>query len=98
MEDMKGYLNQIERTLQWVRSDGYKDGYNKAKEEYGQSKGITHCHRATKEEVERHGIELHGWCDCGKPIEGRWVGLANFCPWCGKIMEWVKEDENNSDY
>lgn len=52
------------------------------------AKGIAHVHKATKEQIEKHGLELSGWCDCGKPIEGRWAGWINFCPWCGKIIEW----------
>lgn len=39
--------------------------------------------------------ELWGWCDCGKAIEGRWIGLANFCPWCGRVMEWKKDGDTN---
>lgn len=90
MENMEGYLRRAEQVFQSAYSDGYAEGYNSAKEKFGQEKGITHCHRATPEEVDRHGIDLWGWCECGKAIEGRWVGLANFCPWCGKIMEWEK--------
>ena len=72
-------------------SDGYSDGVKHGKEQYGQhSRGTAHCTRATKEQVESWGGELWGWCYCGKPIEGRWVGLANFCPWCGRVMEWKK--------
>lgn len=92
MENYDGLLNQISRFFDIVRNDGYSEGKETAKKEYGQSKGIAHCRKATQEERERHGLELLGWCDCGKPIEGRWVGLANFCPWCGKIIEWEKED------
>lgn len=74
-------------------SDGYKDGISKGKEKYGQhSRGTAHCRVATQEEIEQWGKELWGWCDCGKSIEGRWVGLANFCPWCGRVMDWEKED------
>ena len=94
MKDMENYLSRIKDILRWVRSDGYSDGFNKAKEEFGKSKGIAHVHRGTPEEIESHGIELWGWCDCGKPIEGRWVGMANFCPWCGKIIEWENPKDN----
>ena len=50
---------------------------------------------ATKEQIKLHGIELAGWCvECNKPIEGRWIGMANFCPWCGRVIKWIhKEDE-----
>ena len=24
---------------------------------------------------------------CNNPIEGRWIGMANFCPWCGAKMD-----------
>ena len=51
--------------------------------------------KATEEEIKLHGIELAGWCvECNKPIEGRWIGMANFCPWCGRVIRWIhKEDE-----
>lgn len=88
MKEFESYLKQTERVFQNIYSNGYTDGYNSAKEEYGHSKGIAYCKRATSEEIQKHGIDLHGWCTCGKPIEGRWVGMANFCPWCGKIMDW----------
>lgn len=88
MKEFESYLKQTERVFQSIYSNGYTDGYNSAKEEYGHSKGIAYCKRATSEEIQKHGIDLHGWCTCGKPIEGRWVGMANFCPWCGKIMDW----------
>lgn len=77
-------------------SEGYVDGEKAAKESYGQSKGIAHCHKATLDEMDEWGLELWGWCDCGKPILGLWVGHANFCPWCGKIIEWERGDENGS--
>lgn len=92
MKNYDGLLNQISGFFDIVRNEGYSAGKEEAKKMYGQSKGIAHCKKATQEECDRHGIELWGWCDCGKPIEGRWVGLANFCPWCGKIIEWKKED------
>ena len=77
-------------------SDGYKDGVKRGKEQYGQhSRGVAHCTRATEEQRETWGRELRGWCDCGKAIEGRWVGLANFCPWCGRVMEWKKDGDTN---
>lgn len=68
MKLSENYLEQTERIFQSIYSNGYTDGYNFAKEEYG--------------------IDLHGWCSCGKPIEGRWVGMANFCPWCGRKIDW----------
>ena len=83
-----------EDAINAARTDGYEAGFNQAKENYGNAgNGIAHCHRATDEEIEMHGIELWGWCECGRPIIGRWAGLANFCPWCGKIIEWEKEDK-----
>ena len=43
-------------------SDGYGDGLHKGKKEYGQhSRGIAHCTRDTKEQVESWGRELGGW-------------------------------------
>lgn len=90
MKNMESYLKRAGDVFGCAYSDGYSDGYAKAKEDYGQSKGIAHVKRATPEEIKQWGIELSGWCDCGKAIEGRWVGMANFCPWCGKIIEWEK--------
>jgi hypothetical protein len=88
MKNIEQYTKRTEEIFNSVYSNGYKDGYADAKAEYSNSKGVAHCQRATKEEIQENGIELQGWCDCGKPIEGRWIGMANFCPWCGKIMEW----------
>lgn len=91
MENLYDYLKQTKEMLDDVYSKGYSIGFEKAKEKYGKySRGTAHVKRATNEETEMHGIELFGWCDCGKPIEGRWVGMANFCPWCGRVMEWNK--------
>lgn len=81
-------LDQASKLLDRAYSEGYAEGRKNAKEEYGNSKGIAHVHKATKEQIEKHGLDLSGWCDCGKPIEGRWAGWINFCPWCGKIIEW----------
>lgn len=88
--------SQASDLLDRAYSEGYSDGKKNAKEEYGNSKGIAHVHRATEEQIERYGTELHGWCDCGKPIEGRWVGGINFCPWCGKIIEWEEKEDSLS--
>lgn len=97
-KEFKSYLNQTERIFQSIYSNGYTDGYNSAKEKYGRSKGVAHCKRATNEQIQKYGIDLWGWCDCGKAIEGTWVGLANFCPWCGKIMDWSNELLLNNDF
>lgn len=93
MEDMEKYFHMAESAFRSAYNDGFKSGYNTAKEKYGNSRGITHCHKATPEEIEQHGIELWGWRECGKPIIGRWAGFANFCPWCGKVIEWTQEQE-----
>ena len=94
MKNIDGYLRRANEIFQTAYSDGYTDGFDKAKEEYAQhSRETAYCTRATAEEIEKYGIELHGWCDCGKPIEGRWVGMANFCPWCGKVMDWKKDEQ-----
>lgn len=91
MIDKIDYLfEDAKKTLEDAYLKGYSDGIDQAKKKYGDFKGIAHMKRATKEEIEQWGIELVGWCDCGKAIEGRWVGMANFCPWCGKIMDWEK--------
>lgn len=42
-------------------SDGYGDGLQKGKEEYGQhSKGTAHCTRATKEQIDSWGERTLG--------------------------------------
>lgn len=93
MKNMESYLSRAEEIFNSAYSNGYSDGFKKAKEEYGQhSRGTAHVRMATPEQVERWGVELHGWCNCDKPIEGRWVGLANFCPWCGRVIEWEKPE------
>lgn len=47
---------------------------------------------ATEEQIKKHGFELAGWCvECEKPIEGRWIGMANFCPWCGRVIKWIDD-------
>lgn len=89
--------DEIRGILKRVYSQGYSAGLAAGKEKFGQEKGITSCQRASKEDVERYGTELFGWCSCGRPIEGRWVGAINFCPWCGKLIEWKgPENENNN--
>lgn len=92
---MSGIDDYCQRTfnslIEHVRSQAYKDGYEKAKEDYGTHlRGTAHCKKATIDEIEVHGFELFGWCDCGRPIEGRWVGFARFCPFCGRVIEWGK--------
>lgn len=97
MKNMDGYLRRAESIFNSAYNDGYSAGEAKAKEEYSQSKGIAHVKRATPEDIERWGIELSGWCDCGNAINGRWSGLINFCPWCGKIIQWENPDEKAED-
>lgn len=91
------YYERIARDLyNKAYSDGYGDGYDRAKEEYGQHQRGTACwRRATEDEIDRWGEELVAWCDCGKPIEGRWVGFANFCPWCGRVVTPESKKEIN---
>ena len=60
-------------------SDGYSDGVNRGKEQYGQHSRGT----------------AHCTRATKEAIEGRWVGLANFCPWCGRVMEWEKDGDTN---
>lgn len=89
-------MRDCERLATRIHNAGYEEGCAAAKKHYGQAgNGIAHCRRATDEERKTHGKELWGWCNCGKPIVGRWAGLANFCPWCGKVIEW--EDINGMD-
>lgn len=92
MKNIEYYDRMAKELYDRAYSDGYGDGLSKGKQEYGQQRGIAHCHKAKNEEIEKHGIDLWGWCDCGKPIIGRWAGLANFCPWCGRVMEWEGKD------
>ena len=96
MKKFDGYLHQITSFLDGAYSQGYTDGYDRAKTLFGEhDRGVAHFQRATEEEIKLHGIELAGWCsECNKPIEGRWIVMANFCPWCGRVIRWTdKEDE-----
>ena len=91
MKNIEHYNRMAKELYDRAYSDGYEDGMRNGKKEYGQhSKGTAHCKRATREQIESWGggEELWGWCDCGKAIEGRWAGLVNFCPWCGRVIEW----------
>ena len=95
MKNIEYYNRMAKELYDRAYSDGYKDGVKRGKEQYGQhSRGTAHCTRATREQIESWGTELWGWCDCGKAIEGRWIGLANFCPWCGRVMEWDDKEGN----
>lgn len=96
MKKFDGYLSQITSFLDGAYSQGYTAGYERAKTLFGEhDRRVAHFQRATEEEIKIHGIELAGWCvECNKPIEGRWIGMANFCPWCGRVIRWIhKEDE-----
>ena len=94
MKKFDGYLSQIASLLDGAYSQGYKSGYDKAKTLFGEhDRGVAHFHRATEEEIKLYGIELAGWCaECKKPIEGRWIGMANFCPWCGRVIKWIQKE------
>lgn len=91
-----------EDTKHWI-DRAYNLGYVKGKEdaliELGNSgKGTANLVSATEDQKEKHGRELIGWCsECQKPIEGRWVGFANFCPWCGRPWLWLKEAEDGGN-
>lgn len=88
MKNQEYYKRASKQLFDSIYSDGYEDGFKKAREQFGQhSRGVAKIKRASKEDVERWGIELFGWCECGNAIEGRWVGMANFCPWCGRVMD-----------
>ena len=101
MKKFDGYLSQITAILDGAYSQGYTDGYGRAKTLFGEhDRGIAHVERATAEQIKIHGIELAGWCaECERPIEGRWIGMANFCPWCGRVIKWIdaSEKENNHE-
>lgn len=88
------YKKQIEQILYYARQDGYTDGHEAAKQKYGaHQRGIAKCTMATPEEVERWGTDLAGWCtECNKPINGSWSGIINFCPWCGRVIEWERKE------
>ena len=93
MKKFDGYLSQIVDILNGAYSQGYEAGYGKAKSLFGEhSRGIAHFERATEEQIKKYGFELAGWCvECEKPIEGRWIGMANFCPWCGRVIKWIDD-------
>lgn len=81
----------IDELLENVRKEGYEQGYADATKKYAEAnKGTTVITPATPEEIKEHGSDLTGWCKCGRPINGRWSGLINFCPWCGRIVTWNK--------
>lgn len=87
-----------EENLKWLDRAyelGYEKGYQKAINECGNSKdGIANLVKATADEVQKYGTELIGWCSkCNKPIEGRWIGVSNFCPWCGRPWLWKEDKE-----
>lgn len=91
--DKEKYTDRVLEILNWAYNDGYRDGKAQATADYGKAQGIAHCYGATPEEIETYGMELWGWCQCGRPIIGRWAGFINFCPWCGKIIEWQRDEE-----
>lgn len=87
-----------EDIVDWAYSAGWSDGYASAKNDYGKSKGRTTVHRATQEQRKaNHTPDLSGWCECGRPILGPWSGFINFCPWCGKIIDWADSDVDKPD-
>lgn len=88
--------DEVRGILKRVYSQGYSAGLAAGREKFGQEKGIAYCQRASTEDMEKYGTELFGWCSCGRPIEGRWVGAINFCPWCGKIIEWKSKENDNA--
>ena len=93
-ESIKKHTEQMAKHIEYVYSDGYSAGYSYAKEEFGShERVIAKCKRATMEQIEKFGTELYGWCtECEKALEGRWVSLINFCPWCGRVIEWNNRD------
>lgn len=94
-EIMERAKDQNEYWLKRAHELGYEKGKAEAiKEICNSGKGTANLINATTEQREKHGNELIGWCsECEKPIEGRWVGFANFCPWCGRPWLWLKEGE-----
>ena len=99
MKKFDGYLSQITSILDGAYSQGYEEGFKKAKALFGEhDRGIAHVERATAEQIKLHGIELAGWCtECERPIEGRWIGLANFCPWCGRVIKWIQKEDDHEN-
>lgn len=95
----KNLLESCGNAIDNAYSDGWSDGYAKARQDYADAgKGIAKCERATPEEVRKWGSALFGFCtECHKAIEGRWVGLGNFCPWCGRAMEWHDKEEKEDE-
>ena len=100
MKKFDGYLSQIVAILDGAYSQGYDAGFEKAKAVFGEhDRGIARFQRATEEEIKIHVFDLAGWCvECERPIEGRWIGMANFCPWCGRVIKWVDDSEKEADH
>ena len=99
MKKFDGYLREITSLLDGAYSQGYTDGYDRAKTLFGEhDRGIAHIERATAEQIKLHGIELAGWCtECERPIEGRWINMANFCPWCGRVIKWIQKEDDHEN-
>lgn len=78
-------------------SAGWSAGFESAKEDYGKIRGRVTIRRASEEDRKKWDDDtLAGWCECHKPISSTWAGFVNFCPWCGRIIDW-KNSEIGSD-
>lgn len=89
-EYIKKNAERISSDIRRVYEDGYWAGVKYAKEKYGaEGRGKAKRIPATKEQKEEYGTDLVGWCaECNKPINGRWSGMIDFCPWCGRVFDW----------
>lgn len=96
LEKEKLYKHEYETNIESMFDDiyrlGYKHGVDETKIDYATSnpKGDTKIIKASQEDIKKHGSQLWGWCEqCDKPIEGRWVGSINYCPFCGRtVTKW----------
>ena len=81
--------------IDYAFKDGYSQGVYDGAHKSENSKGIVHIRKATKDERIKFGENLVGWCNyCKNSIEGQWAGSTNFCPWCGKIIDWQNPKDN----
>ena len=88
----QNYAERFAKEVSYIFSDGYKAGYEVAKEEVKRLR--SECireyesdekKREYEEECQDH--EFYGWCNqCHHPHGGRWAHLWEYCPWCGAII------------
>lgn len=89
-EYIKRNADKIAENVRRIYEEGHWEGVKTAKEKYGaEGRGKAKRIPATDEQKEEYGEDLVGWCsECNKPINGRWAGMIDFCPWCGRVFVW----------